>query len=64
MSSILNMVGDYGYNMQYMELISFNPDKTVTFELTILGDLSQTPMQTLLFQLSKESQDFQILKNE
>lgn len=64
MSSILNMVGDYGYNMQYMELISFNPDKTVTFELTILGDLSQTPTQTLLFQLSKESQDFQILKNE
>ena len=65
MSSILNMVGDYGYNMQYMELLHFNkPEKTVTFDLTILGDLSETNMQKLMFQLSKESQDFQILKNE
>lgn len=65
MSSILNMVGDYGYNMQYMELLSFNrPDKTVTFDLTILGDLSEDHMQQLMFQLSKESQGFKILKNE
>ncbi len=65
MSSILNMVGDYGYNMQYMELLSFNrPEKTVTFDLTILGDLSETAMQKLMFQLSKESQNFKILKNE
>ena len=65
MSSILNMVGDYGYNMQYMELLHFNkPEKTVTFDLTILGDLSETNMQKLMFQLSKESQDFRILKNE
>ena len=57
--------GDYGYNMQYMELLHFNkPEKTVTFDLTILGDLSETNMQKLMFQLSKESQDFQILKNE
>lgn len=65
MSSILNMVGDYGYNMQYMELLHFNKlEKTVTFDLTILGDLSETNMQKLMFQLSKESQDFRILKNE
>ena len=65
MSSILNMVGDYGYNMQYMELLHFNkPEKTVTFDLTILGDHSETNMQKLMFQLSKESQDFQILRNE
>ena len=65
MSSILNMVGDYGYNMQYMELLSFNrPDKTVTFDLTILGNLSETNMQKLMFQLSKESQGFKILQCE
>lgn len=65
MSSILNMVGDYGYNMQYMELLSFNrPEGTVTFDLTILGDLSHVSMQKLMFQLSKESENFKILKNE
>jgi chorismate mutase len=65
MSSILSMVGDYGYNMQYMELLSFNNnDHTVTFELTILGDLSDTHMKKLMFQLSKESQEFKILANE
>jgi prephenate dehydratase len=65
MSSILNMVGDYGYNMQYMQLLSFNrPEKTVTFDLTILGNLSETNMQKLMFQLSKESQDFKILACE
>ena len=65
MSSILNMVGDYGYNMQYMELLSFNrPDKTVTFDLTILGNLSETNMQKLMCQLSKESQGFKILQCE
>ena len=65
MSSILSMVGDYGYNMKYMELLGF--DKTaqaVSFELTILGNLHETSMQKLMFQLSKESQDFQILKCE
>ena len=65
MSSILNMVGDYGYNMQYMELLHFNKeDETVTFDLTILGDLNEKHMQKLMFQLSKESQDFHILKCE
>ncbi|MCH3951685.1 MAG: chorismate mutase [Acidaminococcus sp.] len=65
MSSILSMVGDYGYNMQYMELLSFNNnERTVTFDLTILGDLSETHMKKLMFQLSRESQEFKILANE
>jgi chorismate mutase len=65
MSSILSMVGDYGYNMQYMELLSFNNnERTVTFDLTILGDLSETHMKKLMFQLSRESQKFKILANE
>ena len=51
--------------MQYMQLLSFNrPEKTVTFDLTILGNLSETNMQKLMFQLSKESQDFKILACE
>lgn len=65
MSSILSMVGDYGFNMQYMELMSFNEGThSVTFDLTILGDLSDTAMQKLLFQLSKESEGFVILQND
>lgn len=65
MSSILSMIGDYGFNMQYLEVLSFNFDqKTVTFELTIFGDLSKTPMKKLMFQLSKESQDFRIVAND
>ena len=62
---VLSMIGDYGFNMQYLEVLSFNFDqKTVTFELTIFGDLSKTPMKKLMFQLSKESQDFRIVAND
>ena len=65
MSSILNMVGDYGYNMQYMELLHFNkPEQTVTFDLTILGDLSETNMQKLMFPAVQGKPGFRILKNE
>ncbi len=65
MSSILNMVGDYGFNMQYMELLSFNHNEgTVTFDLTILGDLGDVAMRKLMFQLSRESQGFKILEND
>lgn len=62
MSSILSMVGDYGYNMELMNLIGEDQkDHSVTFELTILGDLNDTHMKKLMFQLSMESADFQIL---
>lgn len=62
MSSILSMIGDYGYNMDRMELIEENAeDHTVTFELTIRGDLNQKSMQVLMFQLSGECLEFQIL---
>lgn len=63
MSSILSMIGDYGYNMDQMNLIRENTcEHTVTFELLILGDLGDTHMKTLMFQLSKESIDFQLLE--
>lgn len=64
MSAILSMIGDYGYNMERMELIEESAaSKLVTFELTIAGDLSQTNMKKLVFQLSKEAVDFIILEN-
>ncbi len=63
MSSILSMVGDYGYNMKRMNLISEDEkDKAVTFELEILGDINQTHMKKLIYQLSMESQNFKILQ--
>ncbi len=65
MSSILSMIGDYGYNMEKMELIQDDSEnKSVTFELVILGDLSETHMKKLMFQLSMESADFKILDIE
>ena len=60
MSSILSMIGDYGFNMDRMELIS--QDKNyVTFELLIIGNLKDVKMQKLMFQLSKESNNFSII---
>ena len=64
MSAILAMIGDYGYNMEWMELVEVNAEtKTVTFDLTIAGDLSDTNMKKLVFQLSKETLAFEILEN-
>ena len=61
MSEILSMIGDYGYNMELMELIADNREEgTVTFELTILGNLNETNMRKLMFQLSMESMNFTI----
>ena len=61
MSSILSMVGDYGYNMETMTLLSYSDDnEAVTFALTILGDLNTDNMKKLMFQLSKESTGFKI----
>lgn len=63
MSSILAMIGDYGYNMKLMELIRENDEeKTVTFELTILGDIAADHMKQLMFQLSMESVDFTMIE--
>ena len=60
MSSILSMIGDYGFNMDRIELISQDTEK-VTFELLIIGNLNDIKMQKLMFQLSKESKNFAII---
>jgi len=65
MSSLMSMIGDYGYNMQRLELIQEDQQQQrVTFDLTIRGDLSNTHMKKLMFQLSRESENFQILENK
>lgn len=62
MSSILSMVGDYGFNMELMELIETSSvSNTVTFDLTIRGNIAEDHMRRLVFQLSKESANFRIL---
>jgi chorismate mutase len=64
-STILGMIGDYGYNLEAIELTARDKEKqTATFDITIQGDLSQVHMKKLMFQLSRESEDFQILENK
>lgn len=64
MSAVLSMIGDYGYNMVWMELTALDRENAlVTFDLTIQGDLSQDNMRKLMFQLSKETESFAILEN-
>ena len=62
MSSILSMVGDYGFNMDQMNLIQYSKDNSsVKFELTILGNMNDINMKKLMLQLSMESTGFKIV---
>ena len=61
MAQILSMIGDYGCNTEFMELVGENKEMgMVTFTLTIQGDLNEVHMKKLMYQLSMESQDFAI----
>ena len=61
MAQILSMIGDYGCNTELMELIGeVKENGTVTFTLTILGNLNEAHMKKLMYQLSMESRDFTI----
>ena len=61
MAQILSMIGDYGYNTELMELVGEDKENvTVTFTLTILGNLNEAHMKKLMHQLSMESRDFTI----
>ena len=63
MSAILSMIGDAGYDMDRMKLLSYSGDRSqVSFELTILGDLHEKRMQQLMLAISMESTDFQLLE--
>ena len=61
MAQILSMIGDYGYNTELMELVGEDKENvTVTFTLTILGNLNEAHMKKLMYQLSMECQDLAI----
>ncbi|MBR3339365.1 MAG: chorismate mutase [Lachnospiraceae bacterium] len=63
MSAILSMIGDYGYNMERMEQVEEETESgTVTFDLTVVGDLNEVHMKKLMYQLSMESSVFRILE--
>lgn len=71
LSPILCMVGDYGFNMERLDVVRYIPAEdgaseigTAEFQLVIRGDLTTTPMRKLMFQLSEESMDFCIVSNE
>ncbi len=61
MSAVLSMIGDYGFDMERLQLLGYSEDHSMaSFELTIRGDISQVSLQKLLLQLSMETDDFSI----
>lgn len=63
LSAILCMVGDYGFDVERLELIG-SDEAEATFEMTVCGDVMQDRLRCLLFQLSKESGGFRIVSIE
>jgi hypothetical protein len=62
MAAVLSMIADYGFDMEEMVRTGGNaPAAAVSFRLQIRGDLRETRMKKLLFQLSGECEDFRIL---
>ena len=62
-SQILSMIGDYGCNTEFMELIGENKEiGMVTFTLIIQGNLNEVHMKKLMYQLSMECRDFTIVQ--
>lgn len=59
MSSLLRMIGDYGFDMRTMQLAEERED-AVVFDLTFNADPQTDHTRKLLFQLSKECESFEI----
>ncbi len=57
MSVILGMIGDYGFQMDAMDLLE-ETDRQVIFEMKVVGSLSDTNMKKMLYQISMECRDF------
>lgn len=63
MSAILSMIGDYGFDMERLQLLGYSADHSMaSFELIIRGDIRLLRMQKLLLQLSMETEDFCIVR--
>lgn len=60
MSTILSMIGDYGFQMKQITLLN-ETEESVEFELVFCGDIHETEVRKLIYQLSKESKDFKVL---
>ncbi len=60
LGSILCMVGEHGFDMRRVELAQNSPTSTA-FELEIKGDVRDERLRKLLFQLSRETDDFSII---
>ena len=54
------MIGDYGFQMDVMEMLE-ETEKQVTFEMTVVGDLTDRNMKKMIYQLSMESEGFTLL---
>lgn len=62
MSQVLSMIGDHGFNMKQMTLLRENVrEGTVEFELVICGNLGDTSMRKLVYQLWKEALALEIV---
>ena len=62
-AQILSMIGDYGCNTEFMELVGENKEiGMVTFTLIIQGNLNEVHMKKLMYQLSMECRDFTIVQ--
>lgn len=57
---ILTMIGDYGFHMKEIEVLEESQEE-VRFRLVIRGEIQDEAMKKLLYQLSKESQNFHVL---
>jgi chorismate mutase len=61
LAAILGMVWDYGYDLDKAEHLGESEDGAMSgFAVTIVGDIRQTALRKLIFQLSRESADFSI----
>ena len=61
MSAILTMVGDYGFDMEQLQLLGYEKDHSkAVFEMIIRGNIRDIQMQKLLLQLSMETENFKI----
>lgn len=63
LGELLGTVGDYGYCVEKLELKKMEAEgENVCIFLTILGNIQETNMQTLLLQIAAESNHFKILE--
>lgn len=62
LAQVLSMIADYGYDLEEISQTGGDAtSETVIFQMQIRGDLNETHMKKLMFQLAAETQDFRIV---